>query len=94
MNSLSCPKCGEVTEIFLSGAGKKAAERFDVPLLGSLPLDPSVPPGGDSGNPIVIESPDSSTGKAFTELAGTACERLDAMQTRPSGFKLSWNSGV
>jgi len=94
MAGFTCPKCGEVTDIFLSGAGKKAAKQFDVPLLGSLPLDPTVPPGGDSGRPIVIESPDSSTGKAFTELAGTTCERLDAMQTRPSGFKLSWNSGV
>jgi len=94
MAGFTCPKCGEVTEIFLSGAGKKAAERFDLPLLGTLPLDPSVPPGGDSGNPIVIENPDSSTGRSFAELAKKTTERIDSMQERPSGFRLSWNSDV
>jgi len=94
MAGFTCPKCGEVTEIFLSGAGKKASEQFDVPLLGSLPLDPTVPPGGDAGRPVLIENPESSTGQSFDQLATATIERIDAMQARPSGFKLSWNSGV
>jgi len=94
MAGFTCPKCGEVTDIFLSGAGKQAAERFNVPLLGTLALDPTVPPGGDSGSPIVIERPDSPTGRSFGELATATAERIDAMQARPAGFKLSWNSGV
>lgn len=94
MAGFTCPKCGEVTEIFLSGAGEKASKQFDVPLLGSLPLDPTVPPGGDSGRPILIENPESSTAQSFAKLADSATERIDAMQARPAGFKLSWNSGV
>jgi len=91
MAGFTCPKCGETTDIFLKGAGKKAAERFHVPLLGSLPLDPAVPPGGDSGSPIVVADPDSATGRAFTKLAQETMSRLDAMKGRPGGFKLAWS---
>jgi len=94
MAGFTCPKCGEVTEIFLEGAGKKAADRFELPLLGSLPLDPTIPPGGDGGTPITIEAPESDSGRAFDKIATATVERIDAMKGRPAGFKLSWNSGV
>ena len=94
MAGFTCPKCGELTEIFLEGAGKKAADRFELPLLGSLPLDPTIPPGGDGGTPITIEAPESDSGRAFDKIATATVERIDAMKGRPAGFKLSWNSGV
>jgi ATP-binding protein involved in chromosome partitioning len=91
MAGFSCPKCGEVTDIFLKGAGKTAADRFKVPLLGSLPLDPSVPPGGDNGQPITVADPDSATAKAFVTIAKETTSRLDAMSGPPKDFKLSWS---
>jgi len=91
MAGFTCPKCGETTDIFLKGAGRKAAERFKVPLLGSLPLDPAVPPGGDGGEPILVAAPDSATARAFASLAMETMSRLDAMKGRPAGFKLSWS---
>ncbi|MHC4849997.1 MAG: Mrp/NBP35 family ATP-binding protein [Planctomycetota bacterium] len=90
MAGFTCPKCGTTTDIFLKGAGRKAADRFNVPLLGSLPLDPTVPPGGDGGEPIAVSDPDSATAKAFAALATEAMSRLDAMQGPPQGFKLNW----
>ncbi|MHC4940512.1 MAG: Mrp/NBP35 family ATP-binding protein [Planctomycetota bacterium] len=90
MAGFTCPNCGTTTDIFLQGAGRKAADRFNVPLLGSLPLDPAVPPGGDQGEPITISAPDSATAKAFESLAKQAISRLDAMKGPPQGFKLSW----
>jgi ATP-binding protein involved in chromosome partitioning len=95
MAGFTCPKCGEVTDIFLAGAGQKAAERFDLPLLGKLPLDADVPPGGDEGHPITIEKPDSPTAKAFTDIARSTVERLEEMAAaRPGQFNLSWSSGA
>ena len=38
-------------------------------LLGSIPLDPAKDVGGDTGKPVVIERPDSPTGRAFSDLA-------------------------
>ena len=91
MAGFTCPHCGETTDIFLHGAGKKAADRFHVPLLGTLPLDPTVPPGGDSGEPITVSDPESATARAFAEIARQTMSRLDAMTERPAGFKLSWS---
>jgi len=95
MAGFTCPKCGEVTEIFLSGAGKKAADRFDLPLLGRLPLDASVPPGGDRGRPIVVEAPESPTAKVFAEIAEATGRRIAELEGRaPGQFDLEWSSGA
>lgn len=66
MSYLSCPKCGERIEVFNSGAGKKIAEAFGIPLLGEIPLDPKISKEADSGMPFVVEF--SSTAKAFEEV--------------------------
>jgi len=95
MAGFTCPKCGEVTDIFLQGAGKKASERFGLPLLGTLPLDPAVPPGGDAGKPVVVERPDSPTAAAFNAIATRIKERLDELaKETPGQFQLDWSSGV
>ncbi|MGH7162731.1 MAG: Mrp/NBP35 family ATP-binding protein [Planctomycetota bacterium] len=91
MAGFTCGHCGKVTPIFLEGAGRKAAARFGVPLLGSLPLDPDIPPGGDSGRPIAIEAPDGPSGRVFAELARKLPQRLDELGAGPSaGFDLAW----
>jgi ATP-binding protein involved in chromosome partitioning len=69
MSAYQCPECGHVESIFGSGGGQRTAEELGVPLLGSIPLDPAVVVGGDTGNPVVLKRPDSPTGRAFAELA-------------------------
>ncbi len=94
MSGFTCPKCGEVTDIFLTGAGERAAKQYNIPLLGTLPLDPAVPPGGDSGNPIVVEHPDSIVSKTFAAIAKAATERMDELGATPLQVDLKWSSGV
>lgn len=56
----SCSSCGHQEAIFGQGGGEKLCQRFDVPFLGSLPLergiqescDRGVPSATDSTNPI------------------------------------------
>jgi ATP-binding protein involved in chromosome partitioning len=43
---------GEYFDIFGDGGGKTLASQYQVPFLGSLPLDMSIRQGGDSGNPF------------------------------------------
>ena len=53
--------------LFGEGGGVRMAERFDVPLLGQIPLVQSIREGGDAGEPAALGSrPDSL---AFLELA-------------------------
>jgi ATP-binding protein involved in chromosome partitioning len=69
MSSYECPKCGHVEHVFGEGGGKRTAEALQIPLLGAIPLDPSIVAGGDAGNPVVLDRPDSPSARAFFELA-------------------------
>ena len=69
MSWFACPHCGERTPIFGEGGGRQAAETLGVPLLGQIPLEPSLRQGGDVGVPIVVRDPDSPAGEALRDAA-------------------------
>lgn len=56
-------------DIFGQGGGKKAAQQFEVPFLGEVPLDKRVRENGDLGSPVVLSHPDSEAAKAFLQAA-------------------------
>jgi ATP-binding protein involved in chromosome partitioning len=68
MSGFICPHCGEKIDIFQSGGGKKMAEETSVPFLGSIPIDPQIGVGADTGSPFVIANSDSPAAKAFMEI--------------------------
>ncbi len=69
MSYFDCPHCGERSEIFSHGGGKKTAEELGVPCLGEIPIDIRLRQGGDEGRPSVIHDPKSGTAVAFSEIA-------------------------
>ena len=60
---------------------------------GVKPQHSAVPPGGDSGNPIVVEHPDSDVAKTFATIADAAAKRMDEIELAPQ-VDLKWSSGV
>ncbi len=78
MAHYSCPECGHIEHVFGSGGGRRTAESLDVPLLAEIPIDPAIAAGGDSGQPIVLERPDSPAAQAFTTLASALIEVLES----------------
>lgn len=76
---------GTLMEVFGSGGGKLLSERLqritgaNIPLLGSVPLDPALREGGDAGTPIVIAQPDSPTAKAITHIAEQLVVRKNSL---------------
>jgi ATP-binding protein involved in chromosome partitioning len=74
MSGFSCPKCGEVVEIFGADGGRLMAEEMKVPYLGRIPIEPEVVVSGDSGAPIVQSRPHSETAKAFGRIVRTLLE--------------------
>jgi ATP-binding protein involved in chromosome partitioning len=68
MSGFICPHCGQKTEIFQSGGGKKMAQETAVPFLGSIPIDPTIGTDSDKGHPFVVEHKDSTAAKAFMEI--------------------------
>jgi len=79
MSVFVCPHCGESTEIFSHGGGLKTSERYNVPLLGQLPLDIKTREGGDSGNPVVVMEPESAQAKAFNGIACNVAGKISVL---------------
>jgi len=73
---------GESYALFGSGGGQRLAEQTGVPLLGSIPLDPSVAAGGDTGSPVVLteDLADSPVARAFAALADRFCEAVPVVE--------------
>ena len=59
MSSFTCDH-GESYALFGEGGGTALAEAIDAPLLGRVPLEPSVSAGGDSGNPVSLDGEDAA----------------------------------
>ena len=76
MGAFVCSHCGEVTEIFGSGGGRALAERYGVPFLGSIPLDPRIRLGGGDGQPLMAAAPDSAIGGVFRDVAASIAGRV------------------
>jgi len=64
-------------DIFGRGGGRRMAEKFEVPFLGEIPIDPRISIGGDNGTPIVESDPQSAAGKAFFEIADRILESIE-----------------
>ncbi|HMZ03919.1 MAG TPA: iron-sulfur cluster carrier protein ApbC [bacterium] len=69
MSYYVCPNCNHRTDIFSHGGAQKAAEKYEVPFLGEVPLDIETRMAGDAGTPIVLAKPDSVNAKAFMQVA-------------------------
>jgi ATP-binding protein involved in chromosome partitioning len=68
MSYLTLPD-GTKMDVFGQGGGESLAKHYEVPFLGSIPLDPMVRKSGDNGKPIVVSHPDSDTAKALIQVA-------------------------
>lgn len=64
-----CDSCEKRHEPFGSGGGQRIADFAEAPLLGQIPLEPSVREWGDAGTPVAEASPGSASGRAFLALA-------------------------
>jgi len=71
-----CTKCGHVEHIFGAGGGQALAERYGVPLLGSLPLDIRIREQADGGTPTVVAEPSGANAAAYRQMARKTAARL------------------
>jgi ATP-binding protein involved in chromosome partitioning len=79
---------GERIELFGSGGGERAAEMFDVPLLGQVPRVLEITSGGDAGAPITAADPDHPVSEIYREIAGGVARRVSTLSMQgASGFE-------
>ncbi len=85
MSSYICPHCGARDDIFGHGGAARAAESLGVPFLGEIPLDPAIRKHSDTGMPVVLADPDSTSARAFSEITGKLAQQISiqAFKTVP-----------
>ena len=83
MDGFLCPHCGETVEIFPRSLESRAL-LDDLPLLGSIPLDPSAALSGDKGQPVVVSKPTSPVALAFISMAQEVKTLLDTRKADES----------
>ena len=77
MSGFVCPHCGERTDPFKSGGGRRMATEMDVPFLGTVPLDPQVVASGDEGKPFAYFAHETETAHAFEAIVHTLVDSED-----------------
>jgi ATP-binding protein involved in chromosome partitioning len=68
MSAFTCEH-GETYALFGEGGGQELADRVGAPLLGSVPLEPSVAAGSDAGEPAVLG--EGAAAEAFRAIVRT-----------------------
>ncbi len=68
-------------EIFGEGGGQAIADKFQIPFLGSIPLQAELRKGGDAGIPTVVSHPDSEVAKLFLRIAGEVAAAVSKLQS-------------
>ncbi len=80
MSTHICSNCGFEQHIFGADGGRRMADQYDVPFLGSVPLDIRIREQTDEGQPPVAADVDGSISRAYREIARHAAARLAATQ--------------
>jgi ATP-binding protein involved in chromosome partitioning len=73
MSAFECDH-GERYALFGAGGGEALAADADVPLIGSVPLEPEVSAGGDAGRPVALG--DGPAAEAFRAIASRLADDL------------------
>jgi ATP-binding protein involved in chromosome partitioning len=85
MSYFICPHCHHEIDVFSKGGGKRTAEQFGIPFLGSIELDPEIRKAGDGGHPIVMEGDQSPHAKSIFAFAHRVIERTKEVQESAGG---------
>jgi len=76
MSGFICPSCNDEHNIFGKGTTQPLADAYGTEILGSIPIEPAIREGGDSGQPITVVAPNCETSKRYQKLATQLWEYL------------------
>jgi ATP-binding protein involved in chromosome partitioning len=82
MSTFVCPHCGEATDIFKRGGGKRTSDLLGCAFLGRIPLDPAIVEGGDAGKPIVVSQPEGAHAESFRSVAEAVVAEVSKRQAQ------------
>jgi predicted Fe-Mo cluster-binding NifX family protein len=92
MSGYVCPHCGKETDIFSRGGGEKLAQKFNVPFLGKIPIEPEIAKSGDEGKPYLYFYGKSETAKRFEEIVQNIVKTKTNQEIKSDPAPLAQNS--
>ncbi len=78
MSVYICGNCNTQTDIFGQGGGEEMAAKYNVPLLGEIPLDMRIRQGGDTGAPVTAADPDSPISRRYVDIASRVRKAVES----------------
>jgi predicted Fe-Mo cluster-binding NifX family protein len=81
MDGFVCPHCNRRTDIFKGDGGRQMAKDFNVPFLGSIPMDPNMVPAADLGRPFIYYNNQSPTAQALNDAFGPLLQSDKKIET-------------
>lgn len=98
MNGLVCPHCGKKIDVFGRGACQSAAEEFEIPILGGVPMDPELARTSDVGSPVIQSRPRHPAAQALAGCFEAVYQELKQEPIEPKGsdvmkFAIPTNDG-
>ena len=80
MSHYCCPNCGHEAHIFGTDGGRALAARYQLPLLGQIPLNETIRAQADSGNPTAAAAPHSELARLYQTIAVRSAAQLAGKQ--------------
>lgn len=77
MSGFICPKCNETSYIFGADGGETLSKNFSIPLLGKIPLDPTIVSACDKGLPYIDAHAENKTAKIFKKVVDTVVQHIN-----------------
>lgn len=81
-------------ELFGRGGGAAVADFAEAPLLGQVPLEPTVREWGDKGTPVVQAAPTTEAAKAFVAIAERIIDECEEARDDDAGPLIDRSGGT
>lgn len=85
MSYFVAPDTGKRYDIFGHGGARREAERLGVTFLGEVPLEMQIRETSDSGEPVVVSSPDGPQAKVYRDIAAKVWQRIEEERAASEG---------
>jgi len=77
MSTFICPHCGEKIDIFKGFGVQKAADDFNIDILGKIPIDPDIVVTGDKGISYLENYRDSASAKEMEKIVAKVIGKVE-----------------
>jgi ATP-binding protein involved in chromosome partitioning len=79
MSYFKCDNCNKNHHIFGKDGAKRMSEKYELPFLGGIPLNPGIMESSDTGRPAIVTDPTSSHSQAFMVVAKNVAARCSVI---------------